>query len=359
MFIMNWITETKSFYDWLETNTLPTSAIALWHALMYQANKTGWKKEFAVASSVLAIRTGLHKDTIKDVRNRLAQAGRLTFRSRGGNQSAVYTLIPFAGDFARYETPQQTLQEPPENLARYQTPQVTPQQTPQVTPINKLNQTKQNETKEKRKNTLGDLQSPTEFDSDCPETDAASQISLLPCEHSQAQDAVIRTSFADPKAKQEAQDTAREQHAATPATAPLVDPKAKALDDFFDGVWKLYPKKQGKGKVSKTQRLKLFKIGYDQLAKCVERYKRYIAKEGVSDQYTMHGSTFFNSGYVDYLDENYDDTGNGGDTGGNVGGNTQPGVNPTQSAQSAKSTQSTQPAPRYYRPPNLKKGEAY
>lgn len=72
------------------------------------------------------------------------------------------------------------------------------------------------------------------------------------------------------------------------------------IDDFFESVWKLYPHKKGKGQVSKSQKAKLYKIGYEHLKRCIDRYK-----ENKPDwQQWQHGSTFFNSGYVDYLDEN-------------------------------------------------------
>lgn len=76
------------------------------------------------------------------------------------------------------------------------------------------------------------------------------------------------------------------------------------VDDFFESIWKLYPKKEGKGQVSKTQKEKLHKIGYEELERCVKRYKE--AKNGTDKQYLQNGSTFFNSGYVDYLDNNFE-----------------------------------------------------
>lgn len=72
---------------------------------------------------------------------------------------------------------------------------------------------------------------------------------------------------------------------------------------FWEDIWGHYPIKKGKGKVSKTQKAKLFKYGIDQMRRCVDRY---VDGFGNNDRkYMMHGSTFFNSGYVDYLDENY------------------------------------------------------
>lgn len=81
----------------------------------------------------------------------------------------------------------------------------------------------------------------------------------------------------------------------------------QSLDSFFNDIWKLYPKKKGKGSVSVTQKKKLQRIGYDELSRCIERYKSYINDNDIGIQYVMHGSTFFNSGYVDYLDENYNE----------------------------------------------------
>lgn len=89
---MNYLREINAFYDWLETNPLSTSGIALWYALMHINNKAGWAEEFGVAVSVLCVKTGLSSRTIYDARNELKTKGRLEWRSRGGNQSAVYKL---------------------------------------------------------------------------------------------------------------------------------------------------------------------------------------------------------------------------------------------------------------------------
>lgn len=90
---MNYIKELNAFYDWLETNSLSTSAIALWHALMHINNKAGWTDEFGVATSVLCVKTGLADRTIRSARNELKQKGRIDWSSRKGNQSAIYKMI--------------------------------------------------------------------------------------------------------------------------------------------------------------------------------------------------------------------------------------------------------------------------
>jgi predicted phage replisome organizer len=73
--------------------------------------------------------------------------------------------------------------------------------------------------------------------------------------------------------------------------------------DFFEQIWQLYPKKEGKGQVSLTQKKKLYSIGLEEMTRAIERYVK--AKQGKDKQYLQNGSTFFNSGYVDYLDANY------------------------------------------------------
>lgn len=73
---------------------------------------------------------------------------------------------------------------------------------------------------------------------------------------------------------------------------------------MFERLWKLYPNKKGKGQVSDTQKKRLLAIGEDKLVKAIERYSFELQKDA-DWRKAQYGSTFFNSGYVDYLDENY------------------------------------------------------
>lgn len=75
----------------------------------------------------------------------------------------------------------------------------------------------------------------------------------------------------------------------------------KVQNELFEEIWKLYPNKKGKGRVSQSQKAKLYKLGFDTLKKCIDRYK--TTKEDWKAW--QNGSTFFNSGYIDYLDENF------------------------------------------------------
>ena len=48
----------------------------------------------------------------------------------------------------------------------------------------------------------------------------------------------------------------------------------------------------------------MLKIGEEELLRAIERYKTELEKDAEWRK-PQNGSTFFNSGYVDYLDENY------------------------------------------------------
>lgn len=72
---------------------------------------------------------------------------------------------------------------------------------------------------------------------------------------------------------------------------------------FFEKIWSLYPNKKGKARVGYTQKKKLHTIGFEHLQRCIDRYKS--SKEDWKAW--QQGSTFFNSGYVDYLDENFEE----------------------------------------------------
>lgn len=79
----------------------------------------------------------------------------------------------------------------------------------------------------------------------------------------------------------------------------------KEANELFERVWKLYPNKIGKGAVSDTAKIRLLKVGEEHLTRAIERYLNDWEKEKEWRK-ILNGSTFFNSRYVDYLDENYE-----------------------------------------------------
>lgn len=86
-------------------------------------------------------------------------------------------------------------------------------------------------------------------------------------------------------------------------SASVPDDTKKKANELFEKVWALYPSKKGKGQVSDTQKKKLLKIGEEELTRAIERYKEGLSRD--EWRKPQNGSTFFNSGYVDYLDENW------------------------------------------------------
>lgn len=82
-------------------------------------------------------------------------------------------------------------------------------------------------------------------------------------------------------------------------------PSKTEIDRFFDSLWSLYPVKKGKGQVSDSKRKALYEIGEPEMHRAVHRYLTELKKDA-SWRKPQNGSTFFNSGYVDYLDANFE-----------------------------------------------------
>ena len=76
-----------------------------------------------------------------------------------------------------------------------------------------------------------------------------------------------------------------------------------AINALFEELSLIYPRKKGKGQISGAKKRKIADVGKDQMIRAIERYKRYVSTQ--KDLSYQYGSTFFNSGYIDYLDENY------------------------------------------------------
>ena len=70
---------------------------------------------------------------------------------------------------------------------------------------------------------------------------------------------------------------------------------------FFQSVWDEYPKKLGKNKVTKAAMEQLEEAGEDAVMAAVRRYVEKIKRDGTDEKYIMHGSTFFNGAWRDYV----------------------------------------------------------
>ncbi len=85
----------------------------------------------------------------------------------------------------------------------------------------------------------------------------------------------------------------------------LKKPTKAEIDEFFNSIWKLYPVKKGKERVSKAKRIELYKIGEGEMHRAIHRYLTELKKDA-DWRKPQNGGTFFNSGYVDYLDANFE-----------------------------------------------------
>ena len=74
-----------------------------------------------------------------------------------------------------------------------------------------------------------------------------------------------------------------------------------SIENFFESVWQLYPRKEGKSGVTKKAKEEIEKVGYERIAKAIKKYSAMV--EGKDKQYILMGSTFFNGRYKDYLDD--------------------------------------------------------
>ena len=70
---------------------------------------------------------------------------------------------------------------------------------------------------------------------------------------------------------------------------------------FFQSVWDEYPKKLGKNKVTKAAMEQLEEAGEATVMDAVRRYVEKIERDGTEEKYIMHGSTFFNGAWRDYV----------------------------------------------------------
>lgn len=70
---------------------------------------------------------------------------------------------------------------------------------------------------------------------------------------------------------------------------------------FFQSVWDEYPKKLGKNKVTKAAMEQLEEAGEATVMSAVRRYVEKIKRDGTDEKYIMHGSTFFNGAWRDYV----------------------------------------------------------
>ena len=77
------------------------------------------------------------------------------------------------------------------------------------------------------------------------------------------------------------------------------------LVDQCETLWSMYPKKKGKGTAIKRIPKLIREFSYEEIERTINRYIDEIKLKGIDIRFVKQGDTFFNAGYVDYLDKNY------------------------------------------------------
>lgn len=99
------------------------------------------------------------------------------------------------------------------------------------------------------------------------------------------------------------------QHTST-TKDPITNNKVKDTDkvnEYFESLWTEYPSKKGKARVSQAKRKELHKLG-EEMERCIKRYSKDVEDQranGFKELKFQNGGTFFNTGYIDYLDVNF------------------------------------------------------
>ena len=106
-----------------------------------------------------------------------------------------------------------------------------------------------------------------------------------------------------PNNKTNSKTTAKQQQIDTNKNGK--NEKEVYIEDFFKTVWSIYPNKKGIAKVNKKNKADLYELGLERVTACINSYIKYVdeqRKTGFDLKY-QNGSTFFNSGYKDYLNQ--------------------------------------------------------
>ena len=143
---MNYMAEIKMFYDWLETHSLTPASISLWHGLMHIANRSGWRSPLHISSSLIELRTGISRSTLKRERAKLVEAGLLVVEFGKGRGRTSYELRSLSSHLAAQFEPQGEPQSSYDDFSNDESVQLTVHSEPQTVPpiIYKLNYTEIN-----------------------------------------------------------------------------------------------------------------------------------------------------------------------------------------------------------------------
>lgn len=92
---MNYLKLVRDFWRSHEEHSFTTTEIAVYLHLVEVCNICQWKNPFKRNNSKIAADLGISFNTLKNARNKLSQAGLLTFKTTNGSPNVLYTLSNF------------------------------------------------------------------------------------------------------------------------------------------------------------------------------------------------------------------------------------------------------------------------
>lgn len=89
---MTYIDRLNAFNRWLESNALPGNAQLMYFKLLNVFNRAGWPESVQIDTLRLVQLTGCQKDTAYRARDRLAEAGFISYKKGSKGRPTAYFL---------------------------------------------------------------------------------------------------------------------------------------------------------------------------------------------------------------------------------------------------------------------------
>lgn len=96
---MNYIKQLNAYYDWLQSNSLSSSAQLLYHTLLMVNNRCGWTEQFQRTNQSLCGVMGIDEKTLIKARNMLKQSNLIEFiPSKKKGEPTKYQILKLYGE---------------------------------------------------------------------------------------------------------------------------------------------------------------------------------------------------------------------------------------------------------------------
>lgn len=92
---MNYIEQIRGFWRSHEENLFTTTEVAVYFYLLEVCNICQWKNPFKRNNAKIEADLSISFNTLKNTRNKLQQAGLITFKTANGSPNVLYTLSKF------------------------------------------------------------------------------------------------------------------------------------------------------------------------------------------------------------------------------------------------------------------------